>query len=60
MPETLGVSGAPGEIRTPDPLIRSQILYPAELQAHKQPRVYTRVIHGFQVLLFVIVIPNLK
>ena len=26
-------SGALGEIRTPDPLIRSQVLYPAELQA---------------------------
>jgi hypothetical protein len=27
-------SGAPGEIRTPDPLVRSQMLYPAELRAH--------------------------
>lgn len=26
-------SGAPGEIRTPDHLVRSQILYPAELRA---------------------------
>ena len=26
--------GAPGEIRTPDHLVRSQVLYPAELQAH--------------------------
>ena len=26
--------GAPGEIRTPDPLVRSQILYPTELRAH--------------------------
>ena len=25
--------GAPGKIRTPDPLVRSQVLYPAELQA---------------------------
>ena len=24
-------TGAPGRIRTPDPLIRSQVLYPAEL-----------------------------
>ena len=24
-------NGAPGGIRTPDPLIRSQVLYPAEL-----------------------------
>ena len=27
--------GAPGEIRTPDPLVRSQVLYPAELRAHE-------------------------
>ena len=27
--------GAPGEIRTPDQLVRSQLLYPAELQEHK-------------------------
>ena len=27
-------SGAPGEIRTPDRLVRSQVLYPAELRAH--------------------------
>ena len=26
--------GAPGEIRTPDRLVRSQVLYPAELRAH--------------------------
>ncbi|CAD5268408.1 hypothetical protein HALO59_30331 [Halomonas sp. 59] len=26
-------SGAPGRIRTSDPLIRSQVLYPAELRA---------------------------
>jgi hypothetical protein len=26
--------GAPEGIRTPDPLIRSQVLYPAELPAH--------------------------
>ena len=30
-----GFSNAPGEIRTPDPLIRSQMLYPAELRAHE-------------------------
>ena len=30
----LGESGAPGRIRTPDPLIRSQVLYPAELPVH--------------------------
>ena len=27
--------GAPGEIRTPDPQVRSLILYPAELRAQK-------------------------
>ena len=26
--------GAPGVIRTPDLLVRSQLLYPAELRAH--------------------------
>jgi hypothetical protein len=26
-------NGAPGEIRTPDPLLRRQMLYPAELRA---------------------------
>ena len=30
-------SGAPGEIRTPDPQIRSLMLYPAELRARAQP-----------------------
>ena len=30
----LGSYGAPGEIRTPDHLVRSQVLYPAELRAH--------------------------
>ena len=29
----MGLNGAPGEIRTPDLLIRSQSLYPAELRA---------------------------
>ena len=28
--------GAPGRIRTPDPLIRSQVLYPAELSVRFQ------------------------
>ncbi len=27
------MNGAPEEIRTPDPLVRSQVLYPAELRA---------------------------
>jgi hypothetical protein len=30
----VGICGAPGEIRTPDPLVRSQVLYPTELRAH--------------------------
>jgi hypothetical protein len=29
-----GEDGAPGAIRTPDLLVRSQLLYPAELRAH--------------------------
>jgi hypothetical protein len=28
------IDGAPGEIRTPDRLVRSQVLYPTELRAH--------------------------
>jgi hypothetical protein len=28
-------TGAPGAIRTPDPLLRRQLLYPPELQARK-------------------------
>ena len=32
--EGLLVFGAPGEIRTPDLLVRSQTLYPTELRAH--------------------------
>ncbi len=31
---SIHLSGAPGEIRTHDLLIRSQTLYPAELRAH--------------------------
>ena len=30
-----GDSGAPRRIRTPDPLIRSQVLYPAELSVRR-------------------------
>jgi hypothetical protein len=35
------ICGAPGEIRTPDPLVRSQVLYPTELRARvaKEPRI---------------------
>ncbi len=35
-------NGAPGAIRTPDPLIRSQILYPAELRARMLETVYIK------------------
>ncbi len=34
MPQTLVDIGAPGETRTPNLLIRSQMLYPIELRAH--------------------------
>ena len=34
--QLLDFIGAPEEIRTPDPLVRSQVLYPAELRAHCQ------------------------
>jgi hypothetical protein len=37
LPWVLLKPGAPGEIRTPDPLVRSQILYPTELRAHLIP-----------------------
>ena len=33
--QAFGNNGAPGEIRTPDHLVRSQVLYPAELRAHQ-------------------------
>ena len=33
--------GVPGGIRTPDLLVRSQSLYPAELQAHSQQIYFT-------------------
>ena len=34
------LNGAPGKIRTPDPLVRSQVLYPTELQAHDLKTLY--------------------
>ena len=37
--------GTPGGIRTPDPLVRSQILYPAELLAHNSKFVLNRLIY---------------
>jgi hypothetical protein len=32
------LDGAPGEIRTPDPLLRRQMLYPAELRARSESK----------------------
>ena len=43
--KTWELGGTPGEIRTPDPLLRRQVLYPAELRAHSRyaahPALYT-------------------
>src|SRR5271166_6242531 len=45
-PNDQGPHGAPGETRTPNPLLRRQMLYPVELRAHekhftaKRPAVY--------------------
>ena len=36
--------GAPGEIRTPDPLVRSQVLYPTELRVHVLSRLFAIVL----------------
>ena len=35
------VLGAPGRIRTHDPLVRSQVLYPTELRALNEGRIIT-------------------
>ena len=37
-----GGNGAPGRIRTPNLLIRSQTLYPIELRAHIRATLYRR------------------
>jgi hypothetical protein len=34
--KVLKISGAAGRIRTHDPLVRSQVLYPTELQPHAE------------------------
>jgi hypothetical protein len=39
---SLVLYGAPGAIRTPDRLVRSQVLYPAELRAHGRAH-YTEI-----------------
>ena len=44
--------GAPGEIRTPDQLVRSQLLYPAELRARVEVGLY-RFLSLAEVLIFV-------
>ena len=36
--QVIEIDGAPEEIRTPDPQIRSLVLYPAELRARNRPR----------------------
>jgi hypothetical protein len=41
------VSGAPGRIRTHDPLVRSQVLYPTELRAPRAQN-YNRVFAAFE------------
>jgi hypothetical protein len=38
-----GITGAPGEIRTPYPLVRSQVLYPDELRAPFEEPNYTQI-----------------
>jgi hypothetical protein len=41
-------NGAPGEIRTPDPLLRRQMLYPAELRAHGCVRLILKYLEPFR------------
>ena len=41
-------TGAPGEIRTPDLLVRSQTLYPTELRARKPTRILLAEREGFE------------
>ena len=42
------VCGAPGEIRTPDRLVRSQVLYPTELRARGTQSTYFSILLHFQ------------
>ena len=37
----------PGEIRTPDPLVRSQVLYPAELRAHMPIKIIIEIFETY-------------
>ena len=41
--------GAPGGIRIPDPLVRSQVLYPAEPRALLEARYYLEGLYDSQV-----------
>ncbi len=41
-------NGAPGEIRTPDRLVRSQVLYPTELRARGTQSTYCLILLHFQ------------
>jgi hypothetical protein len=49
-PSCLSLRGAPRAIRTPDPLVRSQVLYPAELWAHCKSAALYRLQRRMQVL----------
>ena len=48
-------NGALGEIRTPDPLVRSQVLYPTELQARTLHIIYCVVKKQLQQIRLVII-----
>ena len=56
------ILGAPGAIRTPDPLVRSQILYPTELRVRISLRCVSavnqeeRIIMGFSRLVYILVV----
>jgi hypothetical protein len=46
-----GLVGTPGVIRTPDPLLRRQVLYPAELRAQRQVPTWRRKdTNGLQII----------
>ena len=45
MNQAIEIYGAPGEIRTPDPQIRSLVLYPAELRVRGPPSLKLRRIN---------------
>ena len=42
-------NGAPEEIRTPDPQIRSLVLYPAELRARASAECARKAAHSYRV-----------